>query len=289
MKLAVLADIHANLPALRAVLDHIDAWQPDAVVVAGDIVNRGPRPAECLRLVQERQHTAGWRLLLGNHEEYVLHQAQPDTAHSGPRFEIFRSSYWTLQQLNGDVASLQALPFSQSLFAPDGSEVRIAHASMRGTRDGIFPDTPNDVLRVQVGRPHASLFVVGHTHVPLVRRIDHTLVVNVGAVGMPFDGDPRASYGQLTWLRGDWQAGIVRVAYDRSQTEQDYVDTGFLADGGALARLMLQELRLARSQLFQWALDYETPVLAGELSMDESVERHLARHGSPHTQIGPVS
>lgn len=289
MKLAVLADIHANLPALHAVLDHIDAWQPDAVVVAGDIVNRGPRPAECLRLVLERQRTAGWGVLLGNHEEYVLRQARPDAAHSGPQFDMFRSAFWTLQQLNGDVASLQALPFSQSLFAPDGSEVRIAHASMRGTRDGIFPDTPNDVLRVQVGRPHASLFVVGHTHVPLVRRIDDTLVVNVGAVGMPFDGDPRASYGQLTWLRGDWQAGIVRVAYDRSQTEQDYVDTGFLADGGALARLMLQELRLARSQLFQWALDYETPVLAGELSMDESVERHLARHGSPHTQIGPVS
>ena len=44
MKLAVLADIHANLPALLAVLDSIDAWRPDAVVVAGDIVNRGPRP-----------------------------------------------------------------------------------------------------------------------------------------------------------------------------------------------------------------------------------------------------
>ena len=278
MKLAVLADIHANLPALHAVLDSIDAWQPDAVVVAGDIVNRGPRPAECLELVEERQRTAGWLLLLGNHEEYVLHQAQPEAARSGPQFEIFRSSYWTYQRLNGQMATLQALPFSQSVQAPDGSEARVVHASMRGTRDGVFPDTPDQVLRVQVGRPHAPLLVVGHTHVPLVRRVDGTLVVNVGAVGMPFDGDPRASYGQLTWRRGGWQAGIVRVAYDREQTERDYVDTSFLAEGGALVRLMLQELRLARSQLFQWALDYEAPVLAGQLSVDESVERHLARH-----------
>lgn len=277
MKLAVLADIHANLPALRAVLDSIDAWQPDAVVVAGDIINRGPRPAECLRLVQERQRTAGWRLLLGNHEEYVLHQAQPDTVHSGPRFEIFRSSYWTLQQLNGDVADLQALPFSQSLFAPDGSEARIAHASMRGTRDGIFRETPDAVLRLQVGRPHAPLFVVGHTHWPLVRWVDDTLVVNVGAVGMPFDGDPRASYGRLTWQRSGWQAQIVRLPYDRRQTEQDYFDTGFLSGGGPLARLMLLELQHARSQLYQWALTYEASVMAGELSMDSSVERFLAR------------
>ena len=286
MKLAVIADIHANLPALHAVLESINAWQPDAVVVAGDIVNRGPRPAECLALVTERQRAAGWLLLLGNHEEYVLRQAQPHAARSGARFDIFRSACWTYQRLNGQMGTLETLPFSQSLLAPDGSEARVTHASMRGTRDGVFPDTPDHVLRVQVGRPHAPLLVVGHTHVPLVRRVDGTLVVNVGAVGMPFDGDPRASYGQLIWQRGGWQAKIVRVVYDRQQTEQDYVDTGFLADGGALVRLMLQELRLARSQLFPWALDYEAPVLAGELTIDESVDRHLARH---FPSLGPVS
>jgi putative phosphoesterase len=274
MKLAVLADIHANLPALHAVLHHVDAWQPDAVVVAGDIVNRGPRPAECLRLVQERQLSAGWRVVLGNHEQYVLHQTQPGAARSGPQFEIFRSSYWTYQQLNGQTGWLEAMPFQQSLTAPDGSEVRVAHASMRGTRDGIFPDTPDEVLRLQVGRPHAPLFAVGHTHVPLVRQIDGTLVVNVGAVGMPFDGDRRASYGQLTW-RGGWQAEIVRLPYDHLRTEQDYVDTGFLPDGGALARLMLHELQGARSHLFHWALAYEAPLLAGELTIDESVDRYL--------------
>jgi predicted phosphodiesterase len=276
MKLAVLADIHANLPALLAVLDHVDAWRPDAVVVAGDIVNRGPRPAECLRLVLERQRLAGWRLVLGNHEEYVLHQAQPEAARSGPQFEMFQSSYWTYRQLNGQMAALEAMPFQHSLAAPDGSEARIAHASMRGTRDGIFPETPDSVLRLQVGRPHVPLFVVGHTHVPLVRRIDGTLVVNVGAVGMPFDGDPSASYGQITW-RGGWQAEIVRLPYDRQRTEQDYVDTGFLVDGGSLARLMLCELQDSRSHLYHWALAYERAVLAGELTMDESVHRYLTR------------
>ena len=55
MKLAVLADIHANWPALQAVTEHLEAWQPDQVIVDGDTVNRGPRPAECLRFVQDRQ------------------------------------------------------------------------------------------------------------------------------------------------------------------------------------------------------------------------------------------
>ena len=48
MKIAVLADIHGNLPALEAVAAHVEAWQPDRVIVAGDLVNRGPRPLECL-------------------------------------------------------------------------------------------------------------------------------------------------------------------------------------------------------------------------------------------------
>lgn len=275
MKLAVLADIHANLAALQAVLEDVDAWRPDVIVVAGDIVNRGPRPAECLHLVQERQRTAGWQVVLGNHEEYVLLHTRPDAPKEGPKLEIFRSSLWTLQRLNGEVEALQAMPFQQTLAAPDGSEVRIVHASMRGTRDGIFPATPDDVLRLQVGRPHAPLFIVGHTHVPLIRRLDGCLVVNVGAVGMPFDGDPRASYGRFTWRGGEWQAEVVRVAYDRSQTEQDYLTTGFLEDGGALARLMLRELQLARSQLYQWALRFEEPVLAGQLTVSQSVERFL--------------
>lgn len=274
MKLAILADIHANLPALHVVLESIDAWQPDAVVVAGDIVNRGPRPVECLELVLERQRTAGWRLVLGNHEEYVLRHAQPGAPRSGPEFEISRPGYWTLQRLDGQVAALAALPFQQSLAAPDGSEARIAHASMRGTRDGIYPDVADELLRLQIGRPRAALFAAGHTHVPLIRQIDDTLVVNVGAVGMPFDGDPRACYGQLTW-RGGWQAEIVRLGYDRQRTEQDYVDTGLLDNGGPLAHLMLMELQDARLHLYRWRAAYQAPVLAGEIPIEESVQRYL--------------
>src|SRR3954464_7315918 len=71
-RLAVLSDIHGNFAALQAVADHIDQWKPDAVVVAGDIVNRGPRSRDCLTFVLERAARAGWQIIRGNHEEYVL-------------------------------------------------------------------------------------------------------------------------------------------------------------------------------------------------------------------------
>jgi putative phosphoesterase len=275
MKLAVLADVHSNWPALQAVADHIEAWGADRVVVAGDVINRGPRPVECLDCVLTMQRERGWLLVLGNHEEYVIHHGQPREPIAGPLAQIWGSSRWTYEQLNCDVSALEALPFQQSWQMSDRSEARVVHASMRGTRDGIFRETPDEVLRQQIVPP-PKLLVVGHTHKPLVRTIDETLVVNVGAVGLPFDGDPRASYAQLTWQANRWEAEIVRVDYDRAQADRDFDETGFIDQAGPIAALIRDELAQARSNLFEWARDYEAAVVAGHLSMADSVTRFLA-------------
>jgi len=275
MKLAILADIHANLPALQTVAAHIDAWKPDRVVVAGDVVNRGPRPLECLRFVQDKQRASGWLAVRGNHEEYVISHAQPDAPRSGPQFEIHRGSFWTYQGLAGDVSALEAMPFQLSLSAPDEGEVRVTHASMLGTREGIYTRTPDEELDRKIGQPAPALFCVGHTHIPLVRSLNGTLVVNVGAVGLPFDGDARASYAQLTWQRNAWHAEITRLGYDRRQAERDFEETGFIEEASAFAQLVLVELRVARSQIFEWMRRYEARVLAGEITMQESVEEFL--------------
>ncbi|MER2598792.1 MAG: metallophosphoesterase family protein [Caldilineales bacterium] len=278
MKLTVLADIHANYHALQAVLADSDTWQPDVVIVAGDIVNRGARPRDCWLEMTARQRQAGWRLLLGNHEEYVLYQAEPTTPRHGPEADLYRSSYWTYQQL-GDAlsAELAQLPFSHDLIAPDGSAVCVVHASLRSTRDSIFAHTPDAEVRAKMGEPPPGLFVMGHTHLPLIRRVDDTLVVNVGAVGVPFDGDPRAAYGRMTWARHGWQAEIRRVPYDLALTLKDYEETGFLQNGGPLTQLMRRELVESNSQLFMFAHRYRDALLAGEIGMEEAVARYLAR------------
>src|SRR3982750_3388825 len=127
-KLAVLSDIHGNFAALQAVADHINQWNPDAVVVAGDIVNRGPRSRDCLRFVLARATEAGWRILRGNHEEYVLGVVRDPGARPGLEGAVRESVRWTAQQLGDDLALLEALPAQISLRAPDGGEVRVVHA-----------------------------------------------------------------------------------------------------------------------------------------------------------------
>jgi predicted phosphodiesterase len=269
MKIAVLADIHGNEVALQAVAAHVATWRPDRVIVAGDVVNRGPRSLACLDFVLAKQQQEGWLLVRGNHEDYVLQQAQPTAPRSGPLFAMQQSSFQIWRQLNGDLAALAAMPFHVSVTGPDGRELRVIHASMKNNRTGIYPDTPDESLRQMIAPPPGVL-CVGHTHRPLIRRLDDTLVVNAGSVGLPFDGDRRAAYARLSYGHGRWQARIVRLAYDWELGEQAYFTDGFL-ENDPLAQLVLLEFRQARPLLGHWFRQYEQRVLDGEISLAEAV------------------
>ncbi|MCP4755896.1 MAG: metallophosphoesterase family protein [Proteobacteria bacterium] len=280
MKIAVLADIHGNYPALQAVAEHVERWRPDRVVVAGDIVNRGPSPVDCLEYIQERQRSQGWRVVRGNHEDYVIGFADPENSFSPIDYEIFRCSHWTHQQLGDDLPWLKGMPDRVDLEEPDIPSVSVVHASPAGISNGVFPFTTDDQLRRKIRtdtKPPPALLCVAHTHYPLMRRIDETLVVNVGAVGLPFDRDHRAAYGQLSWNGSRWSAGIVRLEYDREQAERNFFDTGFYEGAGPMAALILDELRTARSRLYQWTMEYQARTVAGEISVDESVQRFLKK------------
>ncbi|HLF90104.1 MAG TPA: metallophosphoesterase family protein [Anaerolineales bacterium] len=279
MKIAVLADIHANLPALEAVTADLEAWRPDRVIVAGDVINRGPRSPECLDFILEKIETAGWQVLKGNHEDYVIAQAQLDSLRSGPLFDVYRHTRWTFDQLQGEVAAVETWPDFIHLETPDKSEIRVAHASMLGNTFGIFPMMDNGELSRRVGKPFPTLFCCGHTHYPLITQLNGTLVVNVGAAGLPFDGDRRGSYARFTWRVGEWESEIVRVVYDYTRTMADFQTSGFLHEAGPMTWLVLVEFLYAKSQLFAWMRDYYEPVLAGEMTVEAAVREQLEIQG----------
>lgn len=275
MKVAVISDIHGNLPALETAVADLDKWQPDVVVVDGDIVNRGPCSLACWQLIQTRAQQDGWQIVKGNHEAYVLECAHPLNDPHGPSLQIRQYAQWTYDQLNGHIAALAALPDQYSITAPDGRELRAVHASMQDNRTGIYPETADADIEKLIAPPPA-IFVTAHTHRPLMRQIGPTLVVNIGAVGAPFDEDKRLSYGRFTWTtRHGWQSEIVRLNYDWQQTIRDYVTSGFLEHGGPLAQIMLVEHRKSRGLIYRWASRYENAVRQGELSLEESVRRVL--------------
>ncbi len=281
MKVAVISDIHANLAALEAVLEDVDRWQPDVVVVNGDVINRGPQPRECWALIWERAQRAGWHLTIGNHEQYVLEHADARIPKQTPRFQIYYLAYWTYLRVKDVIEDIRALPFDVQIPLDSGQQgdvLYITHASPRHTRDGLYPDMSNEDILARMPTSVAAM-CVAHTHRAFVRWLEGRVVVNAGAVGLPFDGDSRASYARCVCHRGHWNASIVRVPYDRKATERAFATTGFLDEAGPMAHLVLVELREARSQLYQWTVQYQQAVLEGELTLEESVRRFLAEEG----------
>lgn len=274
MKIAVLSDTHGNYPALEATLDHIDRWGPDITVFNGDIVNRGPRSRACWELLRERKDAPHWHIINGNHEDYVTRWVHETPDFRSGRSQIFRSSFFTFNQMKGWIAELCDLPRQVELRGPDGRVLRMTHGTMRGNDEGIYADTPDEVLMGQIA-PAPAVFCTGHTHRPFVRRLNGSLVVNSGSAGTSFDQDPRISYAQLSWIGGQWQAEIIRLDYDRVRARKEFEASDFWHEGGPLVEIFFQEWLQARPMVNRWSAQYEDAVIAGDIDLQTSVDDFL--------------
>lgn len=276
MKIAVLSDVHGNVPALTAVLDDIERWQPDEVILNGDLVNRGAYSLECLRLLQSRLPAC--HCIKGNHEAYVLACADDSMPPDDPTRELRLFAHWTYRQLGEAVGEIAAWADHYDRDDLEGGSLHITHGSRLGYRAGISLSTPDEELPVRLGEAR-DLFVGSHTHKPMVKNFKDTLVVNSGSVGQPLDGDHRAAYGRFTFDGGRWQAEIARVEFDTPRALRDLEESGFLDEGGPIARLIRLELEQAQMHVGPWMREYLPRVKAGEISVDRGVSEYLRALG----------
>lgn len=273
MKIAVLSDVHGNVPALEAVLDDVDRWGADRIIVNGDLINRGPCSLECLRLLDDRRIPV--LRIKGNHECFVVDSADRPMDPGEPLYDFYCFGYWTAYRLGpAEVDRIRGWGEHLDLNDPKGGSLHITHGSREGNRSGIHPETPDGQLLRKLGDPR-DLFVASHTHKPLLRRFRGTLVVNTGSVGQPFDGDPRSAYARIECNDGQWQARIARVPFDRQRALRDFETSGFLAECGPLARIVYHELEHAQMHLGRWTGLYYEGVKAREISVADAARDYL--------------
>ncbi len=227
MRIAVLADIHGNPIALKAVLDDISRrGNVDEYWVLGDIVALGHEPVAVLKLLDTLPVV---RCVRGNTERYVctgdrpppsIEQARTDTALLPTLVEVAGTFAWTQGAVTqgGWLGWLSQLPVELRACLPDGTRVLCAHAGP-GRDDGIGfqPDQDAADYAALLGDCDADLLFVGHSHEPMDACVENTRIVNVGCVSNPVPPDLRASY---VLVEADMSGYLIehrRVDYDRGR------------------------------------------------------------------------
>ena len=249
MRYAVVSDIHANLPALEAVLADIDRrGAADAIYHLGDLVGYAPWQNEVVGLLRER----GIQGIAGNYDSTVV----TDYEHCGckvdsPREEeLSHESYgWILEHVSAETKGfLEALPFRIDLRPRGGHKSRPQLTLVHGapTLNTLYwtedrPDSFCTRMARTAGLREGDLIAFGHTHKPWHRVVEGIHFLNTGSVGKPKDGDWRAGYVLVEASEEIGNIEFVRVEYDleravegihRSELPDEFADQ--LRAGGAL-------------------------------------------------------
>jgi diadenosine tetraphosphatase ApaH/serine/threonine PP2A family protein phosphatase len=201
--LGLIYDVHGNLEALEAVLADAGEAGIGRFLLGGDYALFGPRPAETV----ERLRALDARMIRGNGERWTAHP------HEAPDDAVVQGAIEECRVQLGDrtVADLAALPE----WLVDDGRVRFCHGSPISDVRSFQPGPADDDEEL-LGDHGEPLLVFGHTHLPFERPGPGGVrLVNPGSVGMPFDGDPRASWAIL---HDDGRVEHRRVGYDHEAT-----------------------------------------------------------------------
>jgi putative phosphoesterase len=197
MKLRIISDIHANLPALRAVLSETAAY--DLTVCCGDLVGYYNYPNEVCNLCR----TQNFYTIRGNHDSIVCGELTEQRPHPAYKAEWTRA---TLTSRNLDW--LKSLPVRLDL-ALNGHLYTFRHASLEDEVTYLYPNADQThAVRLQ----QRQWLICGHTHIPLLLQLQQGTILNPGSVGQPRDYDPRASWAVLD--TEDQCVSFCRTSYD---------------------------------------------------------------------------
>lgn len=215
MRIGLISDVHANLPALQVALDGLAKEGCERVYCAGDVVGYNPWPNEVVAELRKRNV----RCIGGNHDRAAVLR---DDEFMNPYAS--KALLWTADALTAETkAWLKTLPESLHEELPDGKVLCVCHGAPDDPDRYVLPGEVDESL---LHMAEADILVYGHTHLPVVRKFPRGLVVNPGGVGQPRDGDPRTSAAVLEIGAKSMDARIVRYEYDVKRVAETILAKG---------------------------------------------------------------
>lgn len=270
MRIAVLADIHGNLPAFEAAIKHVSQQKVDQIILAGDIVNGAPDSKACWSLAL----SLGCPILRGNHERYVAHFGTPKASPLWS-MEQFAPLQWTVEQFSEqDRQCMEQLPLNLRL--PEAPDLFMVHATERDDHDSIAPHTPEQVLHEMFPTAQERYMIRAHNHCEQVRVWEKGFIITCGSVGLPLDSHPTAQYLLLDQEKNGWNIQHQSVPYPLDATISRFHDTGYLSAVGPMGHLFFREVVTASHQIVPFLRLYSQWSKQGDISLSQAVERFLS-------------
>lgn len=227
VRIALISDIHANLIALQTVLDEIESEGIDRIICLGDVVGGGPHPHEAL----ERLRRLRCPVVQGNVDAWSLAMKPYETSDESVwRMEAI--DRWCVSRLMpGDFKYLRSFQPTVEVPLEAGRSLLCFHGSPRSNREIIGADMARAELIERLGDRRADVMAGGHTHEQMLRRLDETIIVNPGSVGLAFEYLPGGGSRNTAWAEYavlTSEDGRLQVDFRRKPVSVEAIRTAIL-------------------------------------------------------------
>lgn len=219
MKIAFISDIHGNAVALDAVLENIKKQDVDKIYVLGDICFRGPEPKRSLDLVRSLDTD----VIKGNADEWIVRSIREGEVPNHVLDIMHSEVNWSKSKLTSeDNDYLENLPMNLTI-EYENIKVHAFHATPDDLFNVVLPTESDEIINeILIKDSVADIFIYAHIHKPYIRYIASKCIINIGSVGLPFDGLTKSSYALLDIEKDSFQSSIIRVDYDVQKVIQQY-------------------------------------------------------------------
>jgi len=216
IQIAIISDIHANLPALKEVMKDIHNRSIDQVYCLGDLVDFAPWNNEVIEYIKEYKIPC----LLGNHDERIAfdlpiiplpHHDEVETANR------FLAITYTKKEIHPENKKwLSYLPYTIELQYKIGhsfKKILLVHASISSNDEYVYREDINDEMIKSLQEQNIDAIVMGHTHTSYVQKYDNLVLINAGSVGRSRERDRMATYSILTLHEEGIDSEIIKINY----------------------------------------------------------------------------
>jgi len=209
-KILLLGDIHANYPALEAIIKYIQPDRLDWIINTGDFTVYSTYPNETIQWFREHKRTI---CILGNTDRKILRILKGKKLKKPQKKEKRVMYFWTAETLFPEnIAYLRSLP-NQTDFTAGDFRIGVFHGTRDDPDEELFPSAPESRFHQLARDSVYQVQIMGHSHIPYYKIVDGIHFINPGSVGRMFDGDPRASFAILKIDSGKLAVEHFRIPY----------------------------------------------------------------------------